>query len=131
MIIEIYEKVIDIIEFIVLNFFDIIVKILLNCLDLVGWVLWVYMIDILNINKKLFLRFYNFYVNLMIFDNLGNIVVYRLVGVFIIYNDILEFLLFVNVDVNVKNVYDELVVFVFFFEYVFDSLFRYGIELNI
>lgn len=131
MIIEIYEKVIDIIEFIVLNFFDIIVKILLNCLDLVGWVLWVYMIDILNIIKKFFWRFYDFYVNLMIFDNLGNMVVYRLVGVFIIYNDILEFLLFVNVDVNVKNVYDELVVFVFFFEYVFDSLFRYGIELNI
>lgn len=66
----------------------------------------------------------------MIFDNLGNMVVYRLVGVFIIYNDILEFLLFVNVDVNVKNVYDEMVVFVFFFEYVFDSLFRYCIELN-
>lgn len=131
MIIEIYEKVIDIFEFIVLNFFVSIVKILLNCLDLVGWVLWVYMIDILNINKKLFWRFYDFYVNLMIFDNLGNMVVYRLVGVFIIYNDILEFLLFVNVDVNVKNVYDELVVFVFFFEYVFDSLFRYGIELNI
>lgn len=131
MIIEIYEKVIEIFEFIVLNFFVSIVKILLNCLDLVGWVLWVYMIDILNINKKLFWRFYDFYVNLMIFDNLGNMVVYRLVGVFIIYNDILEFLLFVNVDVNVKNVYDEMVVFVFFFEYVFDSLFRYGIELNI
>lgn len=131
MINEVFENVIEIIDFIDINFIKNIVKVLLNSIDVCGCVLWVYMIDIFNIDENLFVWFYSLYVDLGIFDNLGNIVVYRLVGVFIIYNDILEFLLFVNVDVNVKNVYDELVVFVFFFEYVFDSLFRYGIELNI
>lgn len=42
----------------------------------------------------------------------------------------MEFLLFANVDVNAKNVYDESAASVFFLEHVFDSLFRYGIELN-
>nr|XP_034319107.1 putative ankyrin repeat protein RF_0381 isoform X1 [Crassostrea gigas] len=130
MIIEIYEKVIDTMEFIASNFSDITVKILLNCPDLVGRAPWAYMIDTSNINKKSLRRLHDLHANLTTSDNLGNTAVHRLAGVSTIYNDILEFLLFANVDVKAKNVYDESAASVFFLEHVFDSLFRYGSDLN-
>lgn len=130
MINEVFENVLEIIDFIDLNFIKNTVKALLNSTDVRGRAPWAYMVDTFNTDEDSLARLYSLHADLGISDNLGNTAVHRLAGVSTIYNDILEFLLFANVDVNAKNVYDESAASVFFLEHVFDSLFRYGIELN-
>lgn len=130
MISEVFEKVTEIIDFIDLNFIKNTVNDLLNTTDLMGRAPWAYMIDTFNIDEDSLARLYSLHADLTTSDNLGNTAVHRLAGVSTIYNDILEFLLFANVEVNAKNVYDESAASVFFLEHVFDSLLKYDIELN-
>lgn len=102
MINEVFENVIEIIDFIDINFIKNSVKALLNSTDVRGRAPWAYMIDTFNIDENSLARLYSLHADLGISDNLGNTAVHRLAGVSTIYNDILEFLLFANVVVNAK-----------------------------
>jgi ankyrin repeat protein len=129
---EVFENVIEIIEFISANYSKDAVKRLLNDEDIFGRAPWAYLIDTANVDKDAVLKFLDFGMDVMSADNMGNTALHRLAGVScaVMFTDVLEVLIDVSTNVNSKNVYGESAAFVFFLEDVFLPFVDAGMAFN-
>lgn len=120
---EVFENVVEIVEFIAANYCRDTVKRLLNDEDIFGRAPWSYMIDTANIDRDTVLRFSEFGIDLMSADRMRNTPLHRLAGVSCVsvLTDVLEILTYGNTKVNSRNVYGESAAFVFFLEDVYQT----------
>lgn len=129
---EIFEIVMETIEFVAKNNSHNDVKTLLRERNINGRSPWEHMVDSGNIDDKSVTRLIEFGVDVSVSDNLKNTALHRLAGVSsaIAFNDVLNVLVKENVNINFRNIFGESAVFLLFLESVFEVLVKSNADFN-